>query len=59
MRISTSCIQPAEVYSEPCQELKLERFAKIVNSFQKLTNFAKRSILHVWEGSKDAAGSDR
>ena len=40
-----------EVYSEPCQPSKMECLAKIVNSFQSLTIFAKISILDVWQGS--------
>ena len=46
---------PAEAYSEPCQTSKMERFAKIINSFQPLTTFAKRSILDVWQGSEFAS----
>ena len=34
----------------------MERFAKIINSFQPLTTFAKRSILDVWQGSEFASG---
>ena len=34
-----------KVYSEPCQTSKVTRFAKMVNDFQPLTVFAKRSIL--------------
>ena len=37
----------AEAYSEPYQTSKMERFAKIVNGFQPLTIFGKRSILDV------------
>ena len=36
-----------EPHSEPCQTLKMELFAKIVNGFQTLTVFAKSSILDV------------
>ena len=42
----------SEAYSEPCQISKIVRFAKIVNSFQSLTIFAKRSILDVSQGSE-------
>ena len=42
----------SEAYSEPCQIAKIVRFAKIVNSFQSLTIFAKRSILDVSQGSE-------
>ena len=31
---------------------KLERFAKIVNNFQPLPIFTKRSILDVWQGTE-------
>ena len=41
-----------QAYSEPCQTSKIERFAKIVNVFQPLTTFAKRTILDVWQGSE-------
>ena len=34
-----------KVYSGPCQTSKVTRFAKMVNDFQPLTVFAKRSIL--------------
>ena len=34
-------------YSEPNQSSKIELFAKIVNGFQILTIFVKRSILEV------------
>ena len=48
-----------EAYSEPCQTSKMELFAKIVNVFQWwiifVKRFCKRSILDVWEISKDAS----
>ena len=34
----------------------MERFAKIVNGFQLLTVFAKRSILFEWQGSEYTSG---
>ena len=37
------------------KHLKMERFAKIINGFQPFTIFAKRSILHVWQGSEHAS----
>ena len=43
-----------EVYSEPCQTSKIEHFVKIVNDFQPLSIFAKRSILDIWEGCEYA-----
>ena len=36
-----------ELFSEPRQIFKMERSAKIVNYFQPLTSFAKRSILDI------------
>ena len=33
----------------------MEPFAKIVNGFQLLTIFAKRSILGIWQGSEYAS----
>ena len=41
-----------KVYLAPCQTWKIERFAKIVNSWSPLTIFAKRSILNPWLGCK-------
>ena len=38
----------AQVYSEPCQTSKIERFSK------PLTIFSKYSILVVWQGSEHA-----
>ena len=43
-----------EVYSEPCQTSKIEHFVKIVNDFQPLSIFVKRSILDIWEGCEYA-----
>ena len=40
---------------EPCQRFQMECLAKIVNGFQPLTTFAKRSILKVWRGSECAS----
>ena len=42
----------SEAYSEPCLRSKMELFAKIVNSFQPVTIFAKSSILDIWLGSE-------
>ena len=39
---------------ETSRTSKTELFAKVVNSFQPVTIFAKRSILDVWLGSEDA-----
>ena len=39
----------SEAYSKTCQISKMEVFAQIVNGFQFLTNFAKSSILDVWQ----------
>ena len=44
--VSQLCRMP-ELYSEPCQIYKMARFVEIVNDFQPLTIFAKRSILDV------------
>ena len=44
-----------KVYSEGCQPSKVEFFGDVVNSFQPLTIFAKRSILDVWQGSEYAS----
>ena len=38
------------MYLEPCKTSEVERFVKIVNCFQLLIIFAKRSILDVWQG---------
>ena len=42
-------------YSELCQASNMELSAKIVNGWNLLTIFAKRSILDVWQGSKYAS----
>ena len=42
----------SEKYSEPCQTSKMEIFAKIVNGFSFSSNFAKSSILDVWQDSE-------
>ena len=34
-------------FSEPSQASKMEQFAKVVNGFESITNFAKGSILDV------------
>ena len=46
----------SEAYSAPCQTSKKELFAKIDDSLNPLTLFAKRSILDVCQGS--ASDSD-
>ena len=38
------------------QTAKMERFAQIVDGFQSLTIFTKRSILDVWKDSEYASG---
>ena len=45
----------SETYSEPCQTSLMGTFAKIINSFQPSTTFAKRFTLDVWQGSKYAS----
>ena len=45
-------LRELEVYLEPCHTSKMDRFAKIVNSYKPLTIFAKRSILDIWQGSE-------
>ena len=42
----------SEAYSEPCQTSTVECFARIVNDFQHVTIFTKRSILDVLQGSE-------
>ena len=44
-----------EVYSEPCQISKMERFMKTIKDFRQVT-MAKRSILDLWEGSWNDSG---
>ena len=36
----------------------MERFAKLVDGFELLTIFAKRSILDVWQGSECGFAAD-
>ena len=48
---------PSVSYSETCQTCKMEYFAKIVNGFETLTIFAKRSVLDVWQGFEYASSS--
>ena len=43
------------MYSELSQKSKMELFAKIVNGWKLLTNFAKSSILDTWLGSEYAS----
>ena len=40
------------MYSEPCQTCKMKRFARIVDSVQPFTIFAKLSILDTWQKSE-------
>ena len=49
------CWWDREVYSEPSQTSKTERFAKTLNGFQPLFSFAKRSISYVRLGSEYAS----
>ena len=44
-----------EVYSELSQRYEMACFVKKVNAKKLLTNFAKRSILDVWQGSEYAS----
>lgn len=37
--------------SEPCKRTKMNHFAQIIKGEKQLTNFQKRSILDVWQGS--------
>ena len=46
----------AEACPEKCQTSKMERFAKIVNSWKPLTIFAQRYILDVWQNSEYTFG---
>ena len=45
-------------YSEPCETLKMEFFAKVVSSWEPLTIFAKSSISLVWQSSEHASEWD-
>ena len=47
-----------KAYSEHCQTSKMERFENIIEGFEPLTVFAKRSILDVWQGSEYASTAD-
>ena len=47
-----------ETQSEPSQASKVELFAKIVNCFEPITIFAKRSNLDIWLGSEYASVSE-
>ena len=42
----------SDVHSEPFQTYRMEVFATIVNGWNLLTIFVKRSILHVWMSSE-------
>ena len=54
--VISQVLTSSEAYSEPYQTSRLmEHFDKIVNGFQPLFNFAKRSIVYVWRGSDDAS----
>ena len=44
-----------EVYSEPFQTSKIERFMRTVDGFYPLTTFEKCSILDIWQGSEYAS----
>ena len=44
-----------DAYSEPCQTSKMGHFAEMVNDWKLLRNFAKRSILDIWQGSEFAS----
>ena len=46
-----------EAFSEPSEASKINFiFAKIVNGFQPLIIFAKKSILYIWLGSESTSG---
>ena len=47
-----------EGYSEHCQTSKMELFEKIIENFESLTIFEKRSILNVWQGSEYASAAN-
>ena len=42
----------SELYSDPCQISKMERFVKIINGWKPLTFFAEHFILEVGQGSE-------
>ena len=48
----------SEAYLEHCQRSKMELFEKIIEGFEPLTIFEKRSILNFWQGSEYASASD-
>ena len=45
-------------YSDHCQISKMGCFEKIVDGFELLTIFAKRSMLGVWQGSDYGSAAD-
>ena len=45
----------SEVYSQPCETSKMERFAKIVHGWKQLTVLAKCAIIDVWQGFEYAS----
>ena len=45
-------------HSEHCKTSIMERFEKIVEGFEPLTIFAKRSVLNVWQGSEYGSVAD-
>ena len=42
-------------YSETCQASKMEHFSKIVNGWNFFTNLEERSILDIWQDSKNVS----
>ena len=46
-----------KAYSEPSQTTKIYHFVEKVNSFEPLTIFAEKSILHVWLGFEYSSSS--
>ena len=48
----------SETSSDLCQISKMECFEKVVDGFELLTIFAKRSILDVWQGSEYGPAAD-
>ena len=48
----------SDAYSEHCLTSKMECFEKIIEGFEPLTIFAKRSNLNVWQGSEYASAAD-
>ena len=53
--VTMKCSSSSQKYSEPYLTSKMERFAKIVNSFQPLTIFAKRYMSDVGQGPEYAS----